>query len=63
LIKRKINIGIDTTIYRSISHGVEEGVPGRADTCKNNASKRKNISKIEAERAHFTLIRLGLEKR
>ena len=54
-------MGIDTTIYRSISHGVEEGVPGRADTFKNNASKRKNISKIEVDRAHFSVMRLGLE--
>jgi hypothetical protein len=54
-------MGIDTNIYKRISHGVEEGVPGREDTFKNKASKRKNISKIEADRAHFTLMILGFE--
>ena len=61
LRKRKENIGIDTPIYIRTSHGADEGAPGRADTFRKSASKRKKMSKIEADRTHFNLTRLGLE--
>jgi len=61
LRKRKENIGIDTPIYIRTSHGADEGAPGRADTFRKSASRRKKMSKIEADRTHFNLTRLGLE--
>ena len=61
LRKRKENIGIDTPIYIRTSQGADDGAPGRAETFRKSASRRKKTIKIDADSIHFNLTRLGLE--